>query len=355
MDDRIRGLVYGAIIGDIVGVSYKGKDNSEEYRTNYVDVDIQNGDWTSVTDRLTILMGAIAKSKDYINIFYLADRMYEWQAKGLTELPPKENRHIGMNLNFVLKQKDYLANPLKSSKNSYGKTGGDSATNDSIVCNSICGIAKEWHKNTILHTTITTYDSRCIASCLTQSFIINCIFWRKQINWRYIHPLCHRMIVAHKVRKQSNLIEYNNHWHIALNYKNFIHNYCREQARKGTACDDEDSHFLAFLKRLKIGNYNDNDNQSYSLLCMVLAIITAIDIQHELSNDRQPNEVYYRRRIQELASCGGDSTSNCAVVGSIIGVFIGYSDLPGDWLKKINNRSWLELKLCEFIKRIKES
>jgi ADP-ribosylglycohydrolase len=344
MENKIKGLVYGSILGDIVASTYKGKDYSAEYKIKYKDVDMISQDWTSVSDRVIILMNSIANSKEYINIFALAEKFREWQDKGIIELPTRHDRHIGMNLNFVLKQKDYLTHPIKSSKSSYKLMGGDSSPNDALVSNAVCGLSQNWYKNTILHTIITTYDSRCVAACLMQSFIVNCIFRQKPIDWQYINPICQRAIVSQVMKKTPNLIEYNNHLHLALNYKNFLVNHQKSE----NAGDTGDTAYLVFIKKLNIGNYNENDNQSYVLLGMILAMIIAIDIQHEISAGRYPNMWYFKQRIQETASCGGDATANCSIVGSIIGVFIGFDNLPKEWLQKMNNSSWVDLKVTAF-------
>lgn len=342
--DRIKGLVYGTIIGDIVGTKYKGKDFSNAYTVEYSDIEMAS-EWTGISDRMIIIMNNITQSHEYINVFTLAEKLCEWQEKGITELPPRSDRHIGMHLNFVLKQKDYLTNPIKSSKKSYKITGSENAPNDALACNAVCGILKKWHKNTILHTTITTYDSRCIVSCLVHSFIINCMFWNKPINWKYINPICQNIITKHKINKTQNSIEYNKHLYMALNYTKYL---------ESKAGDDEcESGYLSFLKKLNIGNYNNNDNQTYALIGMVISIITIIDIQFEINRNRRPSTEYYVRRICETASCGGDAITNCAIVGSIIGVFIGFDEIPVEWIKKINNRDWLDLKIDAFYNKIR--
>lgn len=363
MENKITGLLYGSILGDIIGSTYKGKDYSNGYKINPADIDMASADWTSVSDRSIILMNAIAHSHDYINIFAIAEKLREWQDKGIIELPPRYDRHIGMNLNFVLKQKEYLTNPIKSSKKSYKLMGGDSAPNDALVSISICGVSRHWYRNTILYSTITTYDSRCLVAGLTNNFIINCIFNNTPINWHYINPICQKAIVSHGIKKTQNLIEYNNHLHLALNYKNFLANYYKERKSPDCVGDDSESKsdydgangsaYLEFLKKLNIGNYNENDNQSYVLIGMVLSMITAIDIQYEISVGRYPSGEYFRRRVRETASCGGDATANCAIVGAVIGVFVGFSALPADWLEKINNRAWLDLKIKAFIKQLR--
>ena len=57
---------------------------------------------------------------------------------------------------------------------------------------------------------------------------------------------------------------------------------------------------------------------------MILSIITVIDIQHKIKNKEVIDTEYYCRRIKEVVSLGGDATSKAAIVGSMIGLFIGY-------------------------------
>ena len=41
---------------------------------------------------------------------------------------------------------------------------------------------------------------------------------------------------------------------------------------------------------------------------------------------------------------GGDSDTNCAVAGSALGAFFGYSNLPIAWVDDLRNRDWLLAK-----------
>ncbi len=358
--NKIKGLIYGSILGDIIGVPYKGKDQGSGQETKYQDVEMSVKDWTSISERTIMLLEIISSSKNgNINIFAAAEKLCEWHNNGIVELPPRTDRHISMNLNFVLKQNDYLENPIKSSKKSYKLMDCGSAPNDAFVNVFIFGIFNTWYKNTILYTMITTYDSRCIVAGLTFAFIINSIINGQLINWNNLTPICQKIIVSQKIKKSHNLIEYNNFLSVALNYKNFLTNYQNKQNKQNYFHDRDknietiDSAFLVFLKTLHIGNYNENDNQSYVLQGMILAIITAIDIQDSLSKKEVINEEYFMRRIKETASCGGDSTTNCIIVGSIVGIFLGFDKLPEQWIKKINYKSWLDSKVDTFISNIK--
>lgn len=57
----------------------------------------------------------------------------------------------------------------------------------------------------------------------------------------------------------------------------------------------------------------------------------------------------FEKIIKTIALEGGDSDTNCAVAGAILGASIGYSQLPEHWLKKLPHRAWLMNKIEKFI------
>jgi ADP-ribosylglycohydrolase len=59
----------------------------------------------------------------------------------------------------------------------------------------------------------------------------------------------------------------------------------------------------------------------------------------------------YKDVIKEIVLEGGDADTNSAVAGAILGAFIGYQNLPQDWLEKLPHREWLEKKVDEFIRK----
>jgi ADP-ribosylglycohydrolase len=45
----------------------------------------------------------------------------------------------------------------------------------------------------------------------------------------------------------------------------------------------------------------------------------------------------YKKSIIEIIKCGGDSDTNAAILGSLMGVSVGYDNLPIEWLNKLND------------------
>jgi ADP-ribosylglycohydrolase len=56
--------------------------------------------------------------------------------------------------------------------------------------------------------------------------------------------------------------------------------------------------------------------------------------------------------ITELTMEAGDSDTNCAVAGALLGLKLGYSKLPKRWVKELVHREWLEGKASLLLKAL---
>jgi ADP-ribosylglycohydrolase len=350
LTNAFRGMVYGAVIGDILGTITKNRDCSSLNLKwqDYADQDIKDMDWSGNIDRMFILLDCLEEQR-LMNCFIYAKKLVEWREKGNIELPSK-TPIIGMQLNFTLAQKDFLANPLNSSKTSYNLTGAEIATNEAFISNIIINatvvkshqrdakqVTQKIMHDSILHTSITNYDSRCVAASLTQTYVINNILLGKPIRYNYIKKLCQSIIVSRKIRKTDNLLELNDHLSLAMNYKN------TDLSNKETGS----SHFIETLKRLNIGNLNLNSNQSYVMITFTLFLIMLEDmilLENISSMSDERKTQYFVQRVLETMTLGGDACSNCSIVGALVGLVIGYDLLP-KWKNQLQYQAWIEKKL----------
>jgi len=53
----------------------------------------------------------------------------------------------------------------------------------------------------------------------------------------------------------------------------------------------------------------------------------------------------FTKVINDLVMEGGDSDTNAAVAGALLGCKIGYSKLPQDWLNGLKEKAWLDDKV----------
>jgi ADP-ribosylglycohydrolase len=345
--NKIYGMVWGCAIGDALGKPYEGKSTyNNEYSDKPKDVDFllqdAQNDWTDDTDMLIMIMDNLASNNQNIDIYQLAINFKKWQKTGFAELGDQFPYGIGSQTNFIINQNGFLSNPIKSSRNSYKMMGYENAGNDALTRNSICGITDNWYQNTISHCLITHFDTRCVTSCLVQSYIINCIWKNIPIDWNYIYEVCQNIIKL-GYRKTANSIEFEKFWHLGLNYDNILKNHSEENTN---TC------FLKFLKQLNIGNYELNNEQNYTLLDMTLCIAIILDINYEIKQNKNIDSLYYMIRIKEIISVGGDSDTHASIIGSIIGCYMGFDNIPNKWIKKTKHELWLNNKIKLFIKNI---
>lgn len=56
--------------------------------------------------------------------------------------------------------------------------------------------------------------------------------------------------------------------------------------------------------------------------------------------------------IEEVISEGGDADTNAAVSGALMGCYIGYKNLPKEWIRSFEHLEWLEANVDLFVNSI---
>lgn len=56
--------------------------------------------------------------------------------------------------------------------------------------------------------------------------------------------------------------------------------------------------------------------------------------------------------LNDLIRYGGDADTNGAVCGTMYGTRHGYRKLPYEWLRKMPNKKWLDLKIIDCLKKM---
>ena len=54
----------------------------------------------------------------------------------------------------------------------------------------------------------------------------------------------------------------------------------------------------------------------------------------------------YRDGVLQAVNLGFDTDTTAAITGGLAGLYVGYHDIPEEWLNKIARREWVE-ELCE--------
>lgn len=311
--DKIKGLIYGCAIGDVLGLQVEGftkeildknfpdgvKDFSEYGRRG-----IPPGDWSDDTDQLILLMDVLAENKKF-NAKKFAQKLLTWRDKGFEELGDIGGCGIGRLTSRCLSHKSFLTNPYQSALYTYRELGGDSAPNGAIMRCGISAIYPDWDKVAIKQAGITHADRRCVYS----SWFITCLcranLMDKHINLDLLYQYAPKFMDGKRLR------EFNK-------YKKIY--------------DTND------ITKLELGK----DGFGYTLKGLGCAIY---------AYKNQKNKDYETIQL-EIVNEAGDADTNAAISGQVLGAYCGYSKLPKKWLDKLRYKEWLDKKINRLFEKI---
>jgi hypothetical protein len=108
---------------------------------------------------------------------------------------------------------------------------------------------------------------------------------------------------------------------------------------------------LMKFKMLDMLNISDPYETSYIFksLGVIIYIYLIIKANYEsvVIRELNINELinFYKSVVLNIVNKGGDSEVNGGIAGALLGVYIGYLNLPDDWMQTLINRKWLENKV----------
>ena len=129
MDNKIKDLIYGSLIGDAMGVQFEfyekkniPKIDNLQYEDSKV-LPIKAGNWSDDGDQMLLLYQAMKESEnDVVPHLLYAKKIYDWYHKGIPEINKHTGIGCGNNMYMVLTHSKYLDDPLLASKEIYEKT-----------------------------------------------------------------------------------------------------------------------------------------------------------------------------------------------------------------------------------------
>ena len=309
LQDKIKGIIFGQAIGDALGLATEFmtltevKENYPNGLETYSDIIQDNhrsrweiGDWTDDTDQFLCIIDSILE-KRAIDEKHIAQKILSWYQNG--------GMGVGTATNNVLRIPQYTSNPHKAAEMVWNMSRKNNASNGAIMRTSILGIweYKSFEKikiNTENVCKITHYDPRCVGSCVIITYIIYCILNDIEII-------------------QDSLIK------IANEYDNRIEEYI----------------LLGYKNDLSLLDLGNETNLGYTLKTMSAAIWAfnfALD---------------YKSGIQQIILEGGDSDTNAAVAGSVLGAKFTYTKIPNYLIDQLLYKSQLDEKIEQLLTLLK--
>ncbi len=308
MQDNIKGLIFGQAIGDALGLATEFMTKKEVYSyypngiRGYQDIISdrhrnlwQKGAWTDDTDQMLCILDSILENRE-INLNDIASRFVEWKnTNGVG---------IGRQTLNILSIKDYAKNPFKASELIWNMSRKMSAPNGGIMRTAVVGCwnYKDWEQvriNTENVCKLTHYDPRCIGSCVIITFIVS-------------------QFLQKKLYTKSDLIN------IANQYDPRIMEYIE----------------LAYQSDLSLLQLDEEGKIGYTLKTMASALWA-----YNHASD-------YFSGLLSIIEQGGDADTNGAVVGALLGLKYGFSNIPDNLKEELIGKDTLTIKSEQFIREI---
>ena len=339
--DAIAGAIYGTAIMDMVGLGveffptvlaeiscrehfdmtwthpYVRRHNVNFLRGTATDdtsqailimrslVNAQNDDDKTPNDITKFLVGdLIVNTKDF------AKQILNWMNYGHKEHKQHCGLGCGRTVRTVLLDDGFCKNPAETAKKVWIENGKSVASNGCIMRNSPCGCLYFWDEKAVvkitdLFTTTTHYDPRC----------------------RFA-SICASLIQCRYIQKAAGLIsdvDIDKTIEDAKQYVTEIQNYIYDV--------DKYTH-VTTVEELDLGEEN---KIGYVLKALGSAIWA---VRYATS---------FVDAMEKIISKGGDSDTNGAVVGALLGAKIGYSQLPDETLRLMHSNEWIYSDLIPFM------
>lgn len=322
--DKLAGLIYGCALGDCLGLPYEGralddiKSMSMPAITGlpvYEHKGIKVGDWSDDTDQLILLMDHLAENYLQFNGMQFAKKLHEWKKYGFSELGDTIGLSCDSLTSRVLSKETYLKNPVLAAMTTYREMGRNVAYNGAVMRCGIASVCKNWQQVAIQQSIVTHVDNRTIYA-----------------TWLVV-AMC-RSLLRDVIPTTDELFK---------NKLVFIKQQHAEEFNKYKKAYEGNTDLI-----LEKSNLGAQDNMLFALKALGAAFYALARI-----NEGKVTTAEDYKRIQlEVVNQGGDSDTNAAVSGQVLGSFLGYSKLPKDWIAKLVNKPWLDRKIIHFFETI---
>jgi ADP-ribosylglycohydrolase len=333
--DKILGCIYGNALGDAFGLSTEFLIKSQvekmypdrtipfpDYQKNQHNQRWKSGDWTDDTDQMILIMQMfmqnIAEEDNKkimkVNILDYAAKLRSWIQKGFPELGDFGGMGLGATVAKVVSDSSFLTHPLQVSEETWVKSGRVLAANGAVMRTSIVGLANYWdleqvRANSEVLCKVTHFDPRCVASCFMVTRLIAQMIQSAE---KEVDP--EAMIKEALEIAERDILSTPEHQK-AFNLHVMFDNLSELEL--------DDRPVIGYtLKTLGAGIYGFRSTKSFKE--------TMLDITWE----------------------AGDADTNGAVAGALLGVKVGYKNLPEDWLSAFPFKPWLDRLVLEFIEKL---
>ncbi len=295
---KVQGLILGSAIGDALGhrlslltpqqiknlkttsLSYHDNLIAEKYGDKF-----QSSHWTDDTDQLLCILDSLLQTKQ-LHPLEVAQRLHSWS----------KNRPIGIGYTTlrVLRHPEYLTDPSNCAKQLWQSSNQENASNGGVMRTALVGV---WNytspevvrKNAENLCKLTHYDPRCVGSCVVVSLAISYLL-------QGLNP----------VQFMDKLQQIGGSYH-------------PEVAKYVDKAGDT-------LESLEL---EQPESWGYTLNTMAVGLWSLLQASS------------YTEGIAAIIHKGGDSDTNAAVAGALLGAKLGVSAIPQDLIRELKGAELL--------------
>ncbi|XP_014665215.1 PREDICTED: uncharacterized protein LOC106807409 [Priapulus caudatus] len=338
--DKILGMVYGAAIGDALGVATKFME-ADECRFHYdpdtlTYADIirdkyrvmwKKGDWSTDFDQVVLVLDSIIHWAGVVDELDFAMRLHNWTKHGFPELEDTEGVVVSNTLAKVLRDENYLQKPhmvaahvLEQYNNMSSTANGDVTVDTNLTdLDDNAALARSLILGIPYFHNLQEVTENCVRICKAS----------------HAHPLCIAsavtiaVIVALMLQGRHAMDSLSSVEELLSQAKH----HGMQQLQSPKHRREYEAH--ANMKSLDSVDVTEPGRQSFTLKPVAAAVISL----------RSRKD--FRSGLLDVIMRGGDANCNATLTGAMLGCVCGYSKLTKEWLTglRTQQRSWLDIKV----------
>lgn len=338
--DGITGAILGSALFDMMGVGVEFNDKTQSYnllnmplsviwshpRMNHHCSRFLRGTSTDDTSQAILIMRSLVKSNSEniepngktifnaglakVDLNDFGKRILEWMKVGHPEHKQGGGLGIGRTVFSVITHKNFLIDPIASSFDYWDSNNRAFSANGSVMRNAPCGCIAFWDEPTVIKVAelfgkVTHADPRCVFSTVSIA-----------------------LLISRNLQVRAGLLD------------SYDIDETIEEAKKhveGIEDYDDDTNYYSHCKTPSELMLSEKSKIGYSLKAYGSAIWALRYCQT------------YEEAIINIIREGGDSDTNGAVVGALMGSKLGYSAIPNYLRIYMFDGPWIMRELSEFL------
>lgn len=320
--DRIRGLIFGAALGDAVGLAteFLSRDVVEAHYGDAFDfrpgcevyadshrLSFPLGDWTDDTDQLLLILWSLLETGGRADMIDFGRKLTQWRDHGFEGLGDQSGCGLGQHTKSVISHPSFAEDPAKAAHAVWEKRSRQVASNGAVMRTAVTGIPFFWdlavvHDNTKKMCEATHADPRCVASCVA------------------VATAAALLLQASKVGEE--------HANVAMILEEALG--CALPLLNEEQQEELKRHAqVSSLEELEL---DEPRAIGYTMKCLGAGLWAL----------RQCDSADFETTIRAVVMQGGDADTNAAVAGALLGCYWGHSQLPEHWMSAMPYTPWLE-------------